>query len=134
MITGPNAGPAMALNIFMRWPPLIFVCAFAGAGAVVYEQVGAEKAIETFKSYAVEMGVMKATKVVEAAKKVDIIPQAVAAPAPTQREAVTPESAAQVTAPTPPAAVEPPKPMSLSELMRIELESTRIARVVVAGA
>lgn len=39
MITGPSIGPAMVLNILMRWPALIVVCATGGTGTIVYKNV-----------------------------------------------------------------------------------------------
>lgn len=76
MIQGPNAGPAMVLNILMRWPPLIVVAALSGAIAIGYDQVEADQYIDSVKKLAVEYGVMKAGKVVEAAKNVEVLPVA----------------------------------------------------------
>ena len=38
MIHGPSAGPAMVLNILMRWPALITVALAGGTGLVVIDQ------------------------------------------------------------------------------------------------
>ena len=38
MIHGPSAGPAMVLNILMRWPPLIVILLLGGTGTVVYDR------------------------------------------------------------------------------------------------
>ncbi len=37
MIHGPSAGPAMVLNLLMRWPMLIPIIVAVGVGAVVYK-------------------------------------------------------------------------------------------------
>lgn len=48
MITGPSIGPAMVLNILMRWPLLIVVCAAGGTGTIVYKNVPeAQAAVQT---------------------------------------------------------------------------------------
>jgi len=79
MITGPSIGPAMVLNVLMRWPALIVVCALGGVGAIVYDQIGGDEITYKVKEFAVETGLMKADQLAEAAKNAKIIPTAQAA-------------------------------------------------------
>ena len=79
MITGPSIGPAMVLNVLMRWPALIVVCALGGVGAIVYDQIGGDEITYKVKEFAVETGLMKAEQFAEAAKNAKVIPAAQAA-------------------------------------------------------
>jgi len=79
MITGPSIGPAMVLNVLMRWPALIVVCALGGVGAIVYDQIGGDEIVYKAKELAIETGLIKAEQVAEAAKNAKIIPTAQAA-------------------------------------------------------
>lgn len=45
MIQGPSAGPAMVLNILMRWPLLIIVLLVGGIGILVYENTSLPQAV-----------------------------------------------------------------------------------------
>ena len=47
MISGPSVGPALVLNILLRWPALIVVSLVSGAGAFIYQEVDISPAFES---------------------------------------------------------------------------------------
>ncbi len=47
MISGPSVGPALVLNILLRWPVLIVASLVSGAGAFIYQEVDVPPAFES---------------------------------------------------------------------------------------
>lgn len=134
MIQGPNAGPAMVLNILMRWPPLIVVAALAGVAAIGYDKVEADQYIESVKKLAVDYGIMKANVVVQAAKKVEVIPAANAAGMAHDGRTLSPIVETAAVAPTPEITVDQNlTPEELLKLRHIQLQGLQVTPVRVGA-